>query len=188
MRVNFRAVVGRLAACVVLLASAASQQQRTPEEQLQFKAMQKFKFLVGKWSGNAQWFTQQGVLDLVSTVDVRYEQSGLILKIHGQERQSDGKPVGITVLFIFYDDKSNTYHIRTDANHKQGTLKLDDDWRGMTIQFKLPGRTTLEMLRVNEKDEWAEAHWVTEGSDPPWMFLQSVVRRQEKQGFENSRR
>ena len=49
----------------------------------------------------------------------------------------------------------------------------------MTIQFELAGRTTTQMVRVNEKGEWAEAHWVTEGANPPWMFLQIVVRREK---------
>jgi hypothetical protein len=180
IRVLFRDVLGRLAVCIALLAFAAGQETRAPDQEIQFRAMKKFEFLVGKWSGSGLWFTRQGVLNLIATDDVHYEQNGLTLMLRAQERQADGTPVGFSVLRICYDDKSNIYRVRTDPRHKEkGTLKIDDDWRGMTIQFKMPERTTLEMLRVNEKGEWAEVHWVTEGSDPPWMFLQTVVRRQK---------
>jgi hypothetical protein len=179
MRVCLRDVLGRLAICVVLLAAAAGQASNSPQEELQREAMKKFGFLVGKWSGSCLWFTRKGVLNLVTTEDVHYEQNGLTLMIHGQERHPDGKPIGFSLVRISYDEKSDIYRVRTDPRHKEGTITIDDDWRGMTIQFKNAGRTTTEMVRVNEKGEWAEAHWVTAGSDPPWMFLQIIVRREK---------
>ena len=185
MRVLFRDALGRLAVCVVLIASVVGQQHAEPHEHLQRETMKKFGFLVGKWSGNARWFTRQGILDLVATEDVHYEQNGLVLKMLGQELKPDGTKVLRSLLFISYDDKANIYRLRTDVNHKEGTLEIDDDWRGITIQFKLPNRKTLEMLRVNEKGEWAEIHWVTEGNAPPWMFLQAVVRHQKELGMQN---
>ena len=186
MRVRLRDALGRLAVCVVLIASVAGQQHTEPQEHLQREAMKKFGFLVGKWSGNARWFTRQGVFDLIATEDVHYEQNGLVLKIHAQELKPDGTPVLGSVLRISYDDISGTYRLESDLNHKGGALEIDDDWRGIMVQFKLPERTTLEMLRVNEKGEWAEVHWVTEGNAPQWMFLQAVVRRQKELRSQNN--
>ncbi len=179
MRVLFRDVLGRLAVCLMMMVSATGQEQRTPDQEIQFQAMKKFEFLVGKWSGQALWFTNQGLFDLTAAQDVHYEQHGLILKIRSQELRPEGKPALGGVLLISYDVKSRSYRLRGDVNHLDGILTIDDDWRGMSIQFKMPNRTTLEMLRVNEKQEWAEVHWVTEGTDPPWMFLQAVFRRQK---------
>ena len=188
MRFMFRYALGRLAVFVVLLASALAQQDTTVEERLQREAMKKFEFLVGKWVGEARWFTSNGTLDLVATEDVHYEQHGVTLKINARELSKfDSKLIGRSDIVISYDDKSETYHLHEGSTSAEGTLKIDDDWRGMTIQFELPKRTTWEMLRVNEQGEWAELNWVGEGSDPPRMFLQAVVRRQKKLRPENSR-
>ena len=184
----FRCDLSRLAVFIVLLASALAQQDTTAEERLQREAMKKFEFLVGRWVGDARWFTSNGTLDLIATEDVHYEQNGVTLKINARELSKfDAKLIGRSDIVISYDDKSATYHLHERSMRSEGTLKIDDDWRGMAIQFELPERKTLEMLRVNERGEWAELHWVSEGSDSPRMFLQAVVRRQKKLRPENSR-
>lgn len=184
----FRYALGRFVVFIVLLASALAQQDTTAEERLQREAMKKFEFLVGKWVGEARWFTSNGTLDLVATEDVHYEQNGVTLKINARELSKlDSKLIGRSDIVISYDDKSETYHLHERSTRTEGALKIDDDCRGMTIQFELPERKTLEMLRVNERGEWAELHWVGEGSDHPRMFLQAVVRRQKKLRPENSR-
>jgi hypothetical protein len=145
MRVLFRDVLGRLAVCLVMMVSAAGQEQRTPDQEIQFQAMKKFGFLVGKWSGQSLWFTNQGLLDLIATQDVHYEQNGLTLKIRSQELRPEGKPALGSVLLVSYDDKSGSYRVHSEVNHLEGILNIDDDWRGISIQFKMPGRTTLAM-------------------------------------------
>jgi hypothetical protein len=141
--------------------------------------MKKFEFMVGKWSGDALWFVRTGTLGLIATEDVRYEQNGLMLRIEGRAKNKlDGKPQLTAITVISYDDQSGTYRIREDLSHLEGTLKVDEDWRGMTYEFSPPRLTTRTVLRINEQDYWTETHWLTTGSEPPAIFLQMAVRKQ----------
>ena len=185
MRDIFRGVVGRLAFCLLFLASAVGRQQATADEPLRREAMKNFKFLVGKWSGEGEWFTAKGVLPVKVTHDVHYQQNGQTLKIDEREiNKTDGKPVGFSIVVIWYDEKTGVYRVREGLAHsaqKEGVLGIDQDWRGMTIQFERPNLATREVLRVNEQSEWSEVHWMAPESESPHIFLRVTVRREKSQ-------
>jgi hypothetical protein len=180
MRVLLLGAAGYLAVLLVM-PSAVGQEQPAPNAELQRAAMKRFAFLVGKWSGGVRWFPRGDTLELNYTEDVHYEQDGLVLRIKGDGRRaSDGRLVIGGVDLISYDDQAGIYRIR-GSNHQEGVLKIDEDWKGMTIDFTTPPqRTTRAVLRVNEEGYWTEMHWVIEGSNAPWMFLTGVLGRQQE--------
>ena len=124
MRVCLRDVLGRLAVCVVLLASAAGQASNAPQEELQREAMKKFGFLVGKWSGSCLWFTRKGVLNLVTTENVHYEQNGLTLKIHGRSaNQTASQSVSQSSAFLMTKSQTSIAYAQTHVT-KRALLEL----------------------------------------------------------------
>ncbi len=105
-----------------------------------------------------------------------------MLRIEGWGLQkSDGRRLIGSASLISYDEQSGTYRIFQQPNKREGEIKVDGDWKGMTIDFgSPPQRKTHWVARVNDEGYWTEMHWVSGGSNPPWMFLQVVVRRQEE--------
>lgn len=181
MRLLVLGVAGYLGICFVVASPALGQEQAGSTVELQREAMKKFDFLVGTWSGGVRWFPNGDRLELNYTEDVHYEQDGLVLRIEGAGRgASDGRLVIGGVDFISYDVQFGTYRIHGRQNQQEGALKIDEDRKGMTIDFQTPPqRTTRAVLRINDEGYWTEIHWVTEGSAHPWMFLAGVLRRQQ---------
>lgn len=167
-----------LAFCGTLLASVAAQQATAPNLELQRQAMKKLAPLVGKWSGGVRWFTHNTTIELNFTDDVHYEQNGLVLRTNARGRRFDGHVVIGSAQLISYDDQSGIYRVRLIQDKREGSINIDEDGQGMTIDFPTPqGQATRARLRINDEGYLTLMHWVTEGSNPPWMFLTGILRR-----------
>lgn len=167
--------------CGALLASVAAQQTTVPNLELQRQAMKRLAPLVGKWSGGVRWFTQNTTIELNFTDDVHYEQNGLVLRTNAWGRRFDGHVVIGSTQVISYDDQSGIYRIHLPQDKREGSISIDEDGQGMTIDFPTPQRqTTRARLRINEEGYLTLMHWVTEESDPPWMFLAGILHREQE--------
>ena len=178
-RVFFARCLIQVVVCGILLAVAAAQQSAEPNLELQRQAMRKLTPLAGKWSGATRWFTLDTTIELSFTEEVQYEGNGLVLRMHSSGRRSDGQMMLGSTNLISYDDQSGKYRIHLAQNKDEGLISVDEDGKGLTIDFPTAQKqTTRSQIRINEEGYWTEMHWVTEESGKPWMFLAGVLKRE----------
>jgi hypothetical protein len=155
---------------------------RTPDLAAQRAAMQKLRFLIGKWAGEASVLRRPGELvELLQTEEASYKLDGLILLIGGVGRsKSNGQPVLQALGIISYDDENRIYRMRAfnDGRYLETDVKLSPDGRELTWGFALGDIRTNSTLRINDKGEWTELAHITLGSQPARKLLELTVRRQ----------
>jgi hypothetical protein len=158
-----------------------AQSPPTPDLDAQRAAMQRLRFLIGEWSGEAVVARGPGVVvELIQTELAEFKLDGLVLVIEGVGRsKSDGKLALQAIGLITFDDARFTYRMRAfnDGRWLETDVQLLDDGQSLTWGFTLGEMSTKSVLRINEKGEWTELAELTIGQRPPQRLLELVVRK-----------
>lgn len=144
--------------------------------------MQRLRFLVGRWTGEARVLRGSEFVELLQTEEARYKLDGLLLEIEGVgKKKSDGEPALQALGIISYDDASGTYRLRAfnDGRFLEAEVKLLEVGTGLTWGFTLGEIRTKSVLRINEKGEWTEQHDITIGSQTAKKLMEVTVRPHE---------
>jgi hypothetical protein len=136
--------------------------QGRPDAGVQKTAMQKLKFLAGKWQGEAMVTTPEGTrVTLVQTEEVTYKLDGLLLVIEGTGRDETGKVVFNALAVVSYDPGTSTYRIRAwNAGQSVETeLKVED--KAFEWSFPAGPVTVRNRMTVDKEGKWAEVSEAT---------------------------
>lgn len=158
-----------------------AQLPRTPDLAAQHAAMQKLRFLIGEWSGEARVF--RGAVEpveLLQSERAEYKLDGLLLLIEGIGRnKADGKAALQALGIVSFDDEAMTYRMRAfnDGRYLETEMKLAADGRGLSWGFVLGEIRTSSVLRLNEQEQWTELHEITVGAQPSRKLMELVVSR-----------
>jgi hypothetical protein len=165
--------------CGILLALAgACHAQQQPNPAVQREAMKKLDFLVGKWSGDAAVSRGPGEpMKLTQTESVQFKLDGLVMLVEGAGRNAEGKIVFQALATISYDDATSTYRFRAynDGHYLDTELKVTPN--GFEWGYTAGPLKVNNVMRVNEKGEWAESTVSTYGATPPRKSVEMTLRR-----------
>ena len=178
LRFPFTPVMG-LVALLSLTCGLAAQQPASNGADVQREAMQKLKFLTGRWSGPVTIVRGPGEpLHLTQTEDVQFKLDGLVLLIEGQSTGSDGKPQFQALATIAYDETSHTYRIRAyhGGHYLDTELSVPPD--GFQWGFNSGPARIQNTMHLTAKGEWQEATEVAFGDNPPRRSVEMLLQHQ----------
>jgi len=159
-----------------------AQAAHTPNVETQRAAMDKLRFLVGTWAGQARiWRGPDSFVELIQTEQASYKLDGLILAIEGiGKAKSDGQVKLQALGLISYDDEAGVYSMRAfnDGRWLESEVLLDESGKGLRWGFTLGQIKTNSTLRMDENGDWTEFHQLTVGSEPGRRFMEVTVKRQ----------
>lgn len=150
-----RLSINLLLAAALLTPNLAAQGR--PDVPAQKAAMEKFKFLVGTWTGEAAISHGEGKqITIQQTEQVAYKLDGLLLLIEGTGRDDGGNVVFNAFAIVSYDGGSGTYRMRAwnSGNFVETEIKTsgkDFDWGFEQGPLKVTNRMT-----IDEQGRWSE--------------------------------
>ncbi|MGE4182494.1 MAG: hypothetical protein AB7J34_21935 [Limisphaerales bacterium] len=141
---------------LTFLASSA-QSQHPPDTAAHRTAMEKLKFLVGKWRGEAVVTSADGkLITLVQTEDVSYRLDGLILQIEGVGTNSSGQVVFNAFAIVSYDQSTGGYRIRAWNAGRFVETELNVDDNGFRWGFQHGSLSVTNRMTVDSMGRWSE--------------------------------
>jgi hypothetical protein len=148
---------------------------RTPNLEAQRFAMNKLRFLIGRWDGEASVLRGPGqFVDLAQTEEAQYKLDGLVLMIEGIGRIKAGGALALQALgLLSFDDQFGTCRMRAFNNGRwlETEVKLVDGNNEMTWGFTLGEIRTNSVLRLTLEGDWVEMTELTIGTQPPRKFM-----------------
>ena len=151
-----------------------------PDVQRQRAAMEKLRFLVVSWSGQARiWRGPDSSVDLIQTEQVTYKLDGLILTIEGVgKNRSDDKVVLQALGLISFDDETGVYRMRAfnDGRWLASDVVLEDSGKSLHWGFTIGQIKTNSSLRFDKSGAWTEVHEIKVGSEPSRKFMEVSVK------------
>ena len=163
---------------LVSLVAICSAQQSGPDVAAQRAAMQKLKFLVGKWSGAASVARGPGApMKITQTEEVQFKIDGLVMLVEGTGRTPAGGIVFRALATISYDDSTGKYHFRAynDGRYLDTELTVTD--KGFSWGYEAGPLKVANTMRLTDRGEWAESTETTFGSSPPRKSVEMLLRR-----------
>ncbi len=131
--------------------------QGRPDPEAQKIAMEKFRFLVGKWSGEAVVINSQGKeLRLTQTEDVQFRLGGLILVVEGTGRDEKGELVFNALAVISFDQDSGTYKIRAWNAGSTVETEIKTDGKSFVWGFERNPVSVIDKMTLDEQGRWSE--------------------------------
>jgi hypothetical protein len=161
------------------LSGACLAQQQQPGVAVQREAMKKLDFLVGKWSGPASVSLGPGApIQLTQSELVQFKMDGLVLLVEGTGRDASGKIVYQALGTIAYDDAASTYRFRAYNNGHYLDTDLKVTPKGFEWGYTAGPLKVKNVMRINEKGEWAETTESAYGAAPPRKSVDMALQRQ----------
>lgn len=163
----------------LLIALAVFCQAQQPNLSAQREAMKKLDFLAGKWSGDAAVSRGPGEpMKVVQTENVQFKLDGLVMLVEGTGRDAAGKVLFQALATISYDDASSTYRFRAynEGHFLDTELKVVP--KGFEWGYTAGPLKVSNVMKINEKGEWAETTESTYGATPPRKAVEMSLRRQ----------
>jgi hypothetical protein len=163
----------------LLMLSAGACQGQQPNVAVQREAMKQLDFLAGKWSGPASVSRGPGEpMKLTQSEVVQFKMDGLVMLVEGTGRDAAGKIVFQALATICYDDASSTYRFRAYNDGHYLDTELQVTAKGFEWGYTAGPLKVNNVMRVNEKGEWAETTESTYGAAPPRKSVEMALRRQ----------
>jgi hypothetical protein len=153
-----------------------------PDLLAQRAAMNKLRFLVGRWAGQARVRRGRDVwVHLLQTEEAQFKLDGLILVIEGiGKSEESGEPLLQALGVISYNDENATYHLRAfnDGRFLESEIKLLEAADGLTWGFSAGTMESYSTLRITSEGEWTELTELKIGEQPAFPIMHLAVRRQ----------
>jgi hypothetical protein len=131
--------------------------QGRPDPTAQKTAMEKFKFLVGTWTGDATISPGEGPqLTIRQTEEVMYKLDGVVLLIEGTGRDDSGKVVFNALAIVSYDPNSGTYRIRAWNAGNFVETEIKTSGKGFDWGFDRGPVSMTNHMTVDEQGRWSE--------------------------------
>jgi hypothetical protein len=163
---------------LVALAGACYGQQQ-PSAAAQREAMKKLDFLAGKWSGPASVSQGPGEpMKLTQSELVQYKMDRLVMLVEGTGRDANGKIVFQALATISYDDTKSSYRFRAYNNGHYLDTELKVTPQGFEWGYIAGPLKVNNVMRINEKGEWAEVTESAYGGTPPRRSVEMALQRQ----------
>ncbi|MDX1953586.1 MAG: hypothetical protein SFY81_15550 [Verrucomicrobiota bacterium] len=145
-----------------VLISSVAQAQSRPDLGLHKAAMEKLKFLTGKWRGDAIITPGDGPnIKFSQTEEVQYKLDGTIMTIEGTGRDETGKTVFNAFAIVSYDPQRQAYRICAwnSGHYIESELKVGD--KTFEWGFQQGPLKSLSQMKVDADGNWSEASEVT---------------------------
>jgi hypothetical protein len=129
--------------------------QGRPDPAAHKAALEKLKFLEGKWKGEATITTAEGeTVKIVQTEDVQYKLEGAIMLIEGTGRDARGKIVFSALAVVSFEPATKSYRIRAwnGGNTVETELKVGKDL--FEWGFDMGPVKVVHRMHVDEKGRW----------------------------------
>ena len=159
--------------------SGICQVQPQPNAAVQREAMKKLDFLAGKWSGPATVSQGPGEpMKLTQSELVQFKMDGLVMLVEGTGRDAAGKIVFQALATISYDDTTSSYRFRAYNNGHYLDTELKVTPKGFEWGYAAGPLKVNNVMRINEKGEWAEVTESGYGGTPPRKSVEMALQRQ----------
>ncbi len=163
----------RIALLLLVALSCFGQQ---PNVAAQREAMQKLKFLAGKWSGEAK-VNRGRPLVLTQTEDVQYKLDGLVMVVEGTGRNADGVAEFRAFATISYDDAAGKYRFRAYNEGRYLETELEVTEGGFAWGYTAGPLKVRNVMRVTAKGEWEETTESVYGTTPPRKSVEMMLKK-----------
>ena len=164
---------------LLLALAGVCQGQQQSNAAVQREAMKKLDFLAGKWSGPAS--VSQGPGDpmkLTQSELVQFKMDGLVMLVEGTGRDTAGKIVFQALATISYDQATSSYRFRAYNNGHYLDTELKVTSKGFEWGYTAGPLKVNNVMRINEKGEWAEVTESAYGATSPRKSVDMLLQRQ----------
>lgn len=154
--------------------------QGKPDVAAQKTAMDKMRFLVGTWAGEATVsLGPDKQMTLRQTEEVQYKLDGILMLIEGTGRDESGKVVFNALATVSFDQGSGTYRIRAwnAGNFIETEIKIAGN--GFEWGFQQGPVTFANRMKLDEQGRWSESSEVTLSDGRKLHGVQMLLSRKQ---------
>ena len=146
--------------------------QGRPDPVVHKTALEKLKFLEGKWKGEATIITAQGeTMKIVQTEDVQYKLQGTVMLIEGTGRDEQGKIVFNALAVVSFEPATKIYRIRAWNNGNSVETELKVGKESFEWGFDMGPVRVVHKMNVDQKGRWSE---LSEAKTPDGKTVHSI--------------
>jgi len=146
--------------------------QGRPDPAVHKAALEKLKFLEGKWKGEATITTAQGeTIKIVQTEDVQYKLEGTVMLIEGTGRDAQGKIVFNALAVVSFEPATKIYRIRAWNNGNSVETELKVGKETFEWGFDMGLAKVAHKMSSDEKGRWSG---LSEAKTPDGKTVHSI--------------
>jgi hypothetical protein len=146
--------------------------QGRPDPAAHKAALEKLKFLEGKWKGEATITTTEGeTIKIVQTEDVQYKLEGTVMLIEGTGRDEKGKIVFNALAVVSFEPATKIYRIRAWNNGNSIETEFKVGKETFEWGFEMGPVKVVHKMNIDEKRRWSE---LSEAKTPDGKTVYSI--------------